>query len=486
MATAQTRKKLGAYYTPHDVAQCLVRWVVRDASDRLLDPSCGDGRFIAAHGNSVGVDCDVDGVIAARKQVSCGRIHVADFFDWVQQTPERFECVAGNPPFIRYQHFTGPQRNAARHICRRLGADFSGLASSWAPFLVAAASLLKPGGRLAFLVPAELGHAPYAKPLLSFLVRQFEIVHVIAIREKLFPELSEDVWVVYAEGYGRRGNEIRLTACDRFQPATAPPAKWHAISMPEFEAAHCRLRTFLLPLKARQLYESLRASGSTVELGSIAQVGIGYVTGANEFFHLRPTTARFLRIPHRFLVPTVRNGRILPDCAVTDDEVRKWRHADEPFLLLRIPRDAEVPPPVSAYLDSPAGIAARAAYKCRTRKPWYVVPDVKVPDAFLSYMCGKTPQLAENSAGCTCTNSVHAIRLTNGLSAGALARNWKHPLVELSCELEGHPLGGGLLKLEPREAARVLVPKGTVPLSPRDRETLTNGIDAMRQWRHYA
>src|ERR1700722_9195509 len=31
---------------------------------------------------------------------------------------------------------------------------------------------------------------------------------------------------------------------------------------------------------------------------------------------------------------------------------------------------------------------ARQAYKCRVRDPWYAVPDVRVPDFFLSYMSG--------------------------------------------------------------------------------------------------
>jgi adenine-specific DNA-methyltransferase len=76
----------------------------------------------------------------------------------------RFECAAGNPPFIRYQHFNGATRARALELCGRLGASFTGLASSWAPFIAAAAGLLKPGGRLAFVVPAEIGHAPcYAR-----------------------------------------------------------------------------------------------------------------------------------------------------------------------------------------------------------------------------------------------------------------------------------------------------------------------------------
>jgi type I restriction-modification system DNA methylase subunit len=37
-----SRKEAGAYYTPDAVVATLVRWAVREPTDRLLDPSCGD------------------------------------------------------------------------------------------------------------------------------------------------------------------------------------------------------------------------------------------------------------------------------------------------------------------------------------------------------------------------------------------------------------------------------------------------------------
>jgi adenine-specific DNA-methyltransferase len=39
------------------------------------------------------------------------------------------------------------------------------------------------------------------------------------------------------------------------------------------------------------------------------------------------------------------------------------------------------------------------------------VPDVQVPDFFSTYMSGVTPSLVRNAAGCTCSNSVHSVRL---------------------------------------------------------------------------
>jgi len=71
-------------------------------------------------------------------------------------------------------------------------------------------------------------------------------------------------------------------------------------------------------------------------------------------------------------------------------------------------------------------------------------------------------------------------------SVHSLQQAWSHPLVDLSCELEGHPLGGGMLKLEPREAANVRLPVGKLELTSLESLVLRDAIQEMRHWRHYA
>jgi hypothetical protein len=56
---------------------------------------------------------------------------------------------------------------------------------------------------------------------------------------------------------------------------------------------------------------------------------------------------------------------------------------------------------------------------------------------------------------------------------------------QLSCELEGHALGGGMLKVEPKEAAQIVLP--TRELFPKLVGPHIDGaIATMRSWRHYA
>ena len=486
-------KTLGAYFTPEDVADALVRWAVRDPGDLLLDPSSGDGRFVARHPNSVGIERDPASVAAASDRAPNATVVQGDFFTWASDDRRLFDCAVGNPPFIRYQRFSGATRRGALDYCLRLGVVFSALSSSWAPFIVAAASKLRAGGRIAFVVPAEIGHAPYATPLMEYLLANFGSVHVVAIREKIFPRLSEDCWLLLADNAGCRADGIRLSRLERFTPGGMPPAVSELISAEEWRVRwRGRLRPFLLPPRVRNLYTRMAADPAAVRLGQIAQVGIGYVSGANQFFHLRPSDAQRFEIPDEFLLPSIRNSRYVTGDAISDVDIERWIAKDEPVLLLRIPSGARLPAAVQAYLDTAAGRRARASYKCRNRNPWYTVPDVRRPAFVLTYMSGKSPALAVNRSRCTCTNALLAVDLRSGLFQNGngfrgqeLPAAWGSPAGRLSCEIEGHPLGGGLLKLEPGEARNVVLTPD-VAIDQRDGALVDEGVEVMRRWRHVA
>ena len=487
------QKTLGAYFTSTDVAEALVRWVVRHPGDLLLDPSCGDGRFVARHSNSVGIERDPAWAVEARQRAPNATVVRGDFFEWAANDCRRFDCAAGNPPFIRYQRFRGGTRKAALDYCRRLGIVFSALSSSWAPFIVAAASKLRAGGRIAFVVPAEIGHAPYAKPLMEYLLANFGYVHVVAIREKIFPRLSEDCWLLFADDAGLHTDGIRLSKLERFDADTMPPAEFEMVPV-ELWRGHWRgrLRAFLLPPRIRSLYEHVAEDPAAIRLGGIAEIGIGYVSGANGFFHLRPSDAGRLQIPDDFLMPSIRNSRYVNGAAIDHRDIQRWIANDEPIFLLRIPPHAPVPSTVQAYLNASEGRRARASYKCRNRRPWYTVPDVRRPAFVLTYMSGQSPALVANHGRCTCTNALLAVDPRSGLfdhgsrfESERLLAAWNSPFRQLSCELEGHPLGGGMLKLEPGEARNVLLAPDVV-IEDGDDVLLDEGIELMRQWRHVA
>jgi hypothetical protein len=346
--------------------------------------------------------------------------------------------------------------------------------------------LLKPGGRLAFVVPAEIGHASYAVPLLEALCKNFDLVQVIAVREKLFPELSEDAWILYCDGFGSSTDAVSLTLLEEFPSSSHPPKPSRRVSLTALRRQHGRLRRWILSDDVLSAYDELANRTSTFRFGAAATVGIGYVTGANEFFHMRPSQVHEFGIPKEFLRVAVRRGRSLPGApALLSEHVKRWIERDEPLYLLMLTEGALKHKAIRRYLDSPAAEKIRSAFKVAIRNSWYIVPGVIVPDAFLTYMSGERIELIANVARCVGTNSVHVVTMRDGYSFDQVQGAWNSPLTQLSCEIEGHPLGGGMLKVEPREAQRIVIPRLARRFDSAASALFEEGARVMRLWRHY-
>jgi adenine-specific DNA-methyltransferase len=100
----------------------------------------------------------------------------------------------------------------------------------------------------------------------------------------------------------------------------------------------------------------------------------------------------------------------------------------------------------------------------------------------MTYLVGSRPRLVVNDAKVVAANTLHVIRLNPGtFTPLSLALFWCTSLVRLSAELEGHALGGGMLKLEPGEAQRILIP---IPRS--NLETVALELDDMLRRGHGA
>jgi len=482
-------KSLGAYYTNPLVARYLVRWAIRNAADTVLDPSFGEGVFLeaaldvlsasaTAKTQVFGVEYD-KGTYQRAKEVLSDRIDpcnilCADFFDvtggpdlqgFAKPDLPSFDVVVGNPPFIRYHRFNGKARLKAQKRSRHLGIELNGLSSSWAHFVVHSVSFLKADGRLAMVLPAEFMHASYAGPVVKFLADSFRSIRVLTFRKKLFPDLSEDTILALGEGKGITPVSFSVTDLESVDALTGRIQKGRPVDIQPVVKGLTRLMEYLLPDSTRQLYTRLKSDERVTRLADIADVGIGYVTGNNDFFHLTEKESREYAIPEEFMLPCIRRSSQLKGIFFTKAD---WKHElglGEAVLLLHLAgRQGRLPQPIRRYLTTGEQQGVPKAYKCRNRNPWWVVPNVYACDGFLTYMSGNKAQLVVNQAGAVARNTLHIVRLhkPNRVEMMRLAVSWLTSLTTLSTEIEGHSLGGGMLKLEPGEAARTLVPLPTM------------------------
>ena len=273
------------------------------------------------HGRIVGFDVSpaaVDESARALSDACCApemfRGVCADFFSVqpptdIESIVDPVDIVVGNPPYIRYQTFNGTSRIQAAARCLAAGVKMGSLASSWAPFVIHASSFLNPGGRLALVLPEELIHSSYAEPVRNFLRASFRTTTIVSFENHVFPGSQERVVLMIADGYlaARCGflQILRvgspealdtlaqsLNTAESFEP-DEKPEKWLPGARKE----------------EHRLLRRLEDTGLFVRLSRLGKAGIGYVSGANEFFVLTRDEARAHRLPLRTLTPTLTAAR---------------------------------------------------------------------------------------------------------------------------------------------------------------------------------
>ncbi|WP_250444021.1 N-6 DNA methylase [Actinotalea sp. C106] len=494
--TVDLRKARGAFFTPQTVAAYVTRWAVRETTDTVLEPSCGEAAFlIAAHqhqtlldpdrsqprGELAGVELHDASARAARELLSAvgatADIKAGDFFS-VEPRPT-YDAVIGNPPYVRYQDFSGESRAASRRAALRAGVALTALASSWAAFTVHSALFLKPGGRLGLVLPAELLSVNYAAQVREFLMRRFGRVRLVLFTERVFPGVLEEVVLLLAEGDGGTDhcellqvhNADDLADLDAGTRSTWTPVRTSG-----------KWTSALLPPTAAGPYAAAASDAGFTTLHTWGETTLGMVTGANRYFALSPQDAARLAIPDDELLPLSPPGsRHLRGLSFTSSMRATLGEGGAATLLFRPSGDPSAP--ARRYIATGEANGVNEAYKCRVRTPWWRVPYLAPADLFLTYMNADTPRLTTNSARAHHLNSVHGVYLHAAHRAAGqrfLPLASLNSVTLLGAEIVGRAYGGGMLKIEPREADDLPMPAPAHVEAVRDELAAVRGRVAAR------
>jgi hypothetical protein len=210
----QQRKRLGQYFTGVPLGKLLAHLALSSDARSVLDPMAGHGDLLdatweAAAERGISLDrlggIEIDEATAAvcrsrLAQIVCRhrppelQIIAADAFDptSVKELSQRsYDLVITNPPYVRYQahnangtrvekirsgvagtidiRLSGPDKN----VWKELTQGYSGLADLSVPAWLLAAAMVRPGGRLALVVPATWRSRDYADVIRYMLLRCF-------------------------------------------------------------------------------------------------------------------------------------------------------------------------------------------------------------------------------------------------------------------------------------------------------------------------
>ena len=399
------RKARGAFFTPPAIATFLARWAIAGRPDaKILDPTSGEGIFLLAAGQQLrdlgapvgvlneqvyGVDLHEPSLRQTMRLLEAEGLDAslveADFFDVPPPQQELFatlplfDAVIGNPPFVRYQQHIGAARKLSAKAAMSQGVRLSGLASSWAALLVHAGAFLKPDGRIAMVIPAELLTVGYAEPVRQWLRRRFAAVKLVLFDRLQFANVLEDVVLVLAHGTG---------GCDAFSVYYVDDAEdlYQVQPFDEFAmtlSEEGKWTDLLLSNEQRRLFRQVTAD-QFVGLGSYGAPELGTVTGANAFFTLtEPTRDEYGLVAGKDVRRICPPGtRYLRGLTMTSFEWRRLRDAGEAVWIL-FPEGNEPSDNVRRYLQVGEEAGVPEAYKCRVRTPWWRPPLVSPPDPVL-------------------------------------------------------------------------------------------------------
>ncbi len=485
----ETAEKLrGGYYTPAPIADFLTHWALIHHPQHILEPSCGDGRFLEAiyrqveAGHSLApafvdaVELIPDEADKAnqfgdklRQLATEVEIIKADFFSWISTVNgNQWEAIVGNPPYIRYQYFDKEQRDKAKQIFTQANVPFTKHTNAWVPFVIASVMHLAPHGRLAMVVPAELLHIQHADGIRLLLEQEMESVTLIHFRQLVFQEALQGIVLLLATKRARGFTPLNFnhstTNLQIIDLNDLPDLlSLNLIASPQQStlAYQGDWMTALLNSEEIALLSRLKENTAILPFVAMANVTLGIVTGANDFFVATDEVMKRYHL-ESIAAPMLAKSNLIKGITYTRQDHESNLTDGKAVHFLSFPNKpmSELPPLMVEYLKEGEAQALPTRYKCRIRTPWYVVPYVWKAEVALLKRCHHFPRLVLNDLGAYSTDTAYRVRMKPEYhdQARNFVFSFLNSLTFLYAELLGRHYGGGVLELVPSEIARLPIP----------------------------
>jgi adenine-specific DNA-methyltransferase len=450
-------------YTPQPLAEAMVDSIRTESVTTWLEPSCGRGVFVGAllksgiDGSMItAVDLALD--VGSLERDGVKVLPGIDFLEWSTQCQQQFDCIVGNPPYVRISELPDTMRQHAAAVQQMDSRPVGLKANTWYAFFCAAFRLLGQGGCMALVLPASWEFADYAAPVRDQISGWFRSVRIYRCRRSFFGDVRDGVVVLIARGRGQRSLELKRSVHDSIESVIA------ALRAEETEAE-----------ESREVHALPRTSKGAVRLGDVMTVQIGAVTGDSRYFLLKESERLRWGLPEEACSCVLTKSRHLISAFMNASTWHTLKESDQRVWLFRPPECLITDPAVSNYLDLPetAGGCRKDAFKVKEREPWHRTKLPREADAFLSGNTRVGPWLAlRRMQGLTATNTLYVARFHEDLGAeqqaawglamltSAFHENWR------TC-VRVYP--DGLVKMEPGDIAGLQLPR---PPLREDSETI--------------
>lgn len=484
------KKKIGRYYTPPEVTKVLCEWAIRNSDDIVFEPSFGGCGFLESSYQRLLTKqcknplrqlfgCDVDP--NAFSKYLLPKYENEDFFiksrftenDFLALTlkdfaVEGFTAVVGNPPYVSYQRMSETQRKSVISLIKSLKIKLDRRASLWAYFVLHSLNFLKEGGRLAFVLPGGFLHTNYAEIIRKKIEACFSRSLVVQIGEKLFiaEGTEESTSILLADNFKQNADSaMQIEFAAEVSCLEQIIDAWNNNSNNSTKNSHSKASYKLLPSAILENLANVESLSPVIDLGEAADVSIGIVTGANNFFVVDSKSAVEKQIPAKFIKSIYSRFKMTNGLTfTTQDWEQKAQAGFRCFFIDTRGFDEYSDLKLKEYLDSFPESEKKTNITFSKRPVWHQPLYMRIPDAFFPYMHNSGPRIILNEAQSLSTNTIHRVyfketdgRVYTTAERKLLAISILSTYSQFSAELEGRVYGSGALKLEPSEAKRIKI-----------------------------
>jgi hypothetical protein len=216
-------------------------------------------------------------------------------FDWQAAFPEvfshgGFDCVIGNPPYIKLQHFRRAQEDVAAYLVEARNPDGTPLYAStqagnfdmYLPFIEKGIRLLRPEGRMGYIAPNVWMVNEYGKPLRQLVRTNRSLDRWLDFKShQIFDEA-----ITYTALQFFRGSPADALTCAFAPDGDAAAVDWQKADRVPYEELPEEEAWTLAPKAEMELIAKLAQTCKTLE--SCAKgIVVGIQTSADDIYHLK-------------------------------------------------------------------------------------------------------------------------------------------------------------------------------------------------------
>jgi adenine-specific DNA-methyltransferase len=459
LRSAPQRRQNGATYTPTPIVDAMVEWAHAEISTpaRVVDPGAGSGRFLiaAAHkfpnAELVAVEVDPLATLLLRANAVTHAfadrltVHLTDYRNVALPAISRPTLFIGNPPYVRHHDIGEEWKTWFVGAANRFGLSASKLAGLHIHFFFKTRELGQPGDFGAFITAAEWLDVNYGAALRRLLADGLggTAVHIIDPKAQPFAD-ALTTGAITCFRLGGSPSEIAMRSVGSLGEL-APLSGGRAVAWREIASA----RKWSVLVR-----EQKQTPAGLIELGELFRVHRGQVTGGNDVWIDNEAAGDLPKRCKPFAVTSARE--LFAAGAALNSTKGLHRVIDLPADLDTL--DVDERKAVQHFLAWARRHGGHKSYVALHRRAWWSV-GLRAPAPILcTYMARRAPAFVRNLIKARHINIAHGLYPRAPLNDGALMAI----LTYLRCHVStagGRTYAGGLVKFEPKELERLVLPR---------------------------